>query len=66
MDYVIMFSQGNDSKVLGRYDTLEDAISAGEQINKRITERGILSCIKGNVNDDGTIEGRSYFYKGWL
>lgn len=66
MEYVVVYVKGDDIKIISRHETKEDALKAGDIANKSKTGDGVISCIYGNISDDGTINGRHYMIKTWI
>lgn len=57
----------NEKKIIGTYNSKEEAMEAGEAYNKTITERGVLlSCIYTEFDEkDNVISNKYKLYHVW-
>ena len=65
-EYVICLHDKDGRKVLSRHRDKNEALAAGKEASKNITEKGQwITMISGNISDDGVITGPMLFFERW-
>ncbi len=64
--FAVMRVEGNDRYILGKYDTLQEAMQAGNRIYNSCSERMLLSLIEAGFDEmDHIIGNRFKIYHVW-
>lgn len=59
--YAVKLTRGDDVKILAVYDDKATAMAAGTEYRKTIPrDKGLLSLILAEFNDDGNMVGNAY------
>ena len=62
---IIHKTDPNKEEILGEYDDLETAVSAGEQFDETAARGDVISCIRANLDENNNIIGKYFLYKCW-
>ena len=68
MEYLITVfdddEDGNKRRVVSKHSNLDDAMRAGKEAQKKY--HCMVSCISGNVDENGYVTGKYTFYNSWF
>lgn len=66
--FAVDLTHGDESKILGVYETKEEALAAGLNFRQQYSSAdGVVSCIKAKFDENNQMIGKDYiFYKAFL
>ncbi len=66
MEYIITSLKGDKMTVVSRHQDLNDAMKAGKTAWENAPKGTTISCIKGNINEEGDVTGQYQLYNCWF